>query len=170
VSVRVADLSPADQELHGHRNWHRQCVHGDRHGPVNGTFDGVINAPGNSSVHVPDLPVISGTFTGDVDLSLAILYRVPLGGIRGTFTIAQMADPSSGWLVPLPTPVVLPFQGTFRMPFAVDTHGKLAKSDRKSAAFYLADDLRTLILIRTTERSLGFPTVRLEVSFGRRAQ
>jgi hypothetical protein len=36
--------------------------------PVSGTFDVVINAPGNSSVHVPDLPVISGTFSGDVPL------------------------------------------------------------------------------------------------------
>jgi len=33
-------------------NWHRQCVHGNRHGPVSGIFDVVVNAPGNSSVHV----------------------------------------------------------------------------------------------------------------------
>jgi hypothetical protein len=135
-------------------------------GPVSGTFDVVINAPGNSSVHVPDLPVISGTFSGDVDLSLAVLHRVPLGGIRGSFTITHMADPSSGWLVALPSALVLPFNGTFRMPFATDTHGRPARSDRKSAAFYLADDLRTLILVRPTERSIGFPTVRLEASFG----
>lgn len=135
-------------------------------GPVSGSFDVVVNAPGNSSVHVPDLPVISGTFSGDVDLSLAVLNRVPLGGIRGTFTITQMADPSSGRLVALPSPLVLPFNGTFRMPFGTDTDGRPARSDRKSAAFYLADDLRTLILVRPTERSIGFPTVRLEVSFG----
>jgi hypothetical protein len=40
------------------------------------------------------------------------------------------------------------------------------RRERKSAAFYLADDLRTLILVRPTERSIGFPTVRLEVTFG----
>jgi hypothetical protein len=135
-------------------------------GPVIGTFDVVINAPGNSSVHVPSLPVISGTFSGDVDLSLAVLHRVPLGAIWGTFTIRQMADMSSGQLVALPTPVVLPFRGTFRMPFAVDRHGKAMKSDRKSATFYLSDDLRTLLPIQQTERSVGFPTVRLEVGFG----
>ena len=50
-------------------------------GPVSGTFDVVINAPGNSSVHVPDLPVISGTFSGNVDLSLAVLRHVPIGWI-----------------------------------------------------------------------------------------
>ena len=133
-------------------------------GPVTGTFDVVINAPGNSSVHVPDLPVISGTFSGDVDLSLAVLHRVPLGSIAGRFTITQMADPKTGILVP--QSVVLPFKGTFRLPFAIDTHARHVRSDRKHAAFYLADDFRTLILVQPTELSVGFPTVRLEVTFG----
>jgi hypothetical protein len=135
-------------------------------GPVSGTFDVVINAPGNSSVHVPDLPVISGTFSGQVDLSLAVLHHVPLGSIAGSFTITQTADPATGMLGPLPQPVVLPFKGTFRMPFAIDTHARHVRSDRKHAAFYLADDLRTLSLVRPTELSVGFPTVRLEVTFG----
>jgi len=135
-------------------------------GPVSGTFDVVVNAPGNSSVHVPDLPVISGTFTGNVDLSVAVLHRVPLGSIAGSFTVAQIADPATGVLVPLPQPVVLPFKGTFRMPFAMDTHAKRMRSERKRAAFYLGDDLRTPIPVEPTELSVGFPTVRLEVSFG----
>ena len=109
---------------------------------------------------------ISGTFSGDVDLSLAVLNHVPLGSIAGSFTITQMADPATGMLGPLPQSVVLPFRGTFRMPFAVDTHGRAVRRERKSAAFYLADDLRTLILLRSTERSIGFPTVRLELTFG----
>ena len=135
-------------------------------GPVSGIFDVVINAPGNSSVHVPDLPVISGTFSGNVDLSPAVLHHVPLGWIAGNFTITQMADPATGMLGPLPQPVVLPFTGTFRMPFAIDTHARRVRSDRKRAAFYLADDLETLSLVRPTELSVGFPTVRLEVTFG----
>jgi hypothetical protein len=135
-------------------------------GGVSGTFDVVVNAPGNSSVHVPDLPVISGTFQGDVDLSPAVLNRVPLGSITGTFTIAQTADPISGALSVLPQPVVLPFRGTFRMPFGLDTQAKHMRSDRRHAAFYLADDLKTLILVQPIERSVGFPTVRLEVTFG----
>ena len=135
-------------------------------GPVSGSFDVVINAPGNSSVHVPDLPVISGTFSGIVDLSLAVLSHVPLGCIVGNFTITQMADPATGLLGLLPQPVVLPFTGTFRMPFAIDTHARRARSDRQRAAFYLADDLETLSLVRPTELSVGFPTVRLEVTFG----
>src|SRR5262245_34193519 len=112
-------------------------------GPVVGTFDVVVNAPGNSSVHVPDMPVISGTFSGQVDLSLAVLYRVPLGTIRGIFTITHMADPSNGQLVSLAEPVVVPFYGTFRMPFGVAAGGQWVRSNRKNPAFYLADDMRT---------------------------
>jgi hypothetical protein len=135
-------------------------------GPVGGTFDVVINAPGNSSVHVPDLPVISGTFSGTVDLSLAVLHRVPLGSIAGSFTITQTADPATGMLVSLPQPVVLPFNGTFRMPFKLDPQGRFQRSERDRGAFYLNDDLRTVVPVMPFERSTGFPDVRLEVSFG----
>jgi len=136
-------------------------------GPVSGTFDVVVNAPGNSSVHVPDLPVISGTFTGSVDLSLAVLHRIPLGSITGTFTVtAQIADPATGMLTALSRPVVLPFSGTFRMPFKLDAHGRWRRSDRSNTAFYLADDLYTMIPVRSFERSTGFPVVRLELNFG----
>src|SRR5262252_969681 len=129
-------------------------------GPVSGTFDVVINAPGNSSVHVPDLPVISGTFQGEVDLSPAVLNHVPLGSITGSFTIARTADPISGVLTVLPQPEVLPFRGTFRMPFSLGTRHGWVRSDRQNPAFYLADNLKTLIVVQPIERSVGFPTVR----------
>jgi hypothetical protein len=132
-------------------------------GPVHGTFDVVINAPGNSKVHVPNLPVITGTFDGTVDLSLAVLSHIPLGWTAGNFTITQIAD-AGGTLIPV-TPVILPFTGTFRLPFGIDPRGKAQRSDRKHKAFYLADDFRTLIRVRDGERSVGFPTVRLELSF-----
>ena len=135
-------------------------------GPVSGTFDVVVNAPGNSSVHVPDLPVISGTFSGTVDLSPAVMNRLPLGSIEGTFTIAQVADPATGMLMDLPQPVVLPFKGTFRMPFKLGAHGRFERSQRGQAASYLHDDLRNVMPVRAFERSTGFPNVRLEVSFG----
>src|SRR5437899_6368261 len=103
-------------------------------GPVRGTFDVVINAPGNSSVHVPDLPVISGTFSGDVALSLAVLHHLPLGSIAGSFTITQTADPATGLMAALPQPVVLPFKGTFRMPFRLGAHGRFERSERNQGA------------------------------------
>ena len=135
-------------------------------GPVSGTFDVVVNAPGNSSVHVPDLPVISGTFSGAVDLSLAVLHHIPLGSIVGTFTITGTADPATGVMGALPTPIVLPFKGTFRMPFKLGAHGRFERSARDHAAYYLADDLQTRMPVRAFERSTGFPDVRLEVTFG----
>src|SRR5215468_4585947 len=135
-------------------------------GPVSGTFDVVINAPGNSSVHVPDLPVISGTFSGTVDLSPAVVNRLPLGSIEGTFTIAQVADPATGMLMDLPQPVVLPFKGIFRMPFKLGAQGRFEWSQRGQTASYLHDDLRNVMPVRAFERSTGFPNVRLEVSFG----
>lgn len=129
-------------------------------GPVSGTFDVVINAPGNSSVHVPDLPVLSGTFAGQVDLSLAVVHHVPLGFINGTFTIPQLDQNGASVLVELP------FSGTFRLPFGIDDLGRPSKSDHLHAAFYLADNFRTRIPVRPDERSVGFPPVRLEVRFG----
>jgi hypothetical protein len=135
-------------------------------GPVSGKFDVVVNAPGNSSVHVPDLPVISGTFSGAVDLSLAVLHHVPLGAIAGSFTITQTADPTTGAMLALPRPVVLPFKGTFRMPFKLGVWGRFERSERDQAAFYLDDDFHTIMPVKPYERSTGFPDVRLEVSFG----
>ncbi len=123
-------------------------------GDVWGTFAVVVNAPGNSSVHVPDLPLMTGTFKGKNDLSPAVLHGVPLGSIRGAFTID--GDPSG-------QPV--PFTGTFRLPFALDGNGRAKEPDHeREGTFYLGDD-GLLIPIRSHERTLGFPAVRLEVNF-----
>ncbi len=124
----------------------------DGKGPVSGTFAVVVNAPGNSSVHVPDLPLLKGTFSGINDLSPAILYGVPLGSISGTFKID--GDPHE-----------VPFTGTFRLPFALDRQGRAKEpDDEKEDTFYLGDDGR-LMPVQPFERVLGFPPVRLEVKF-----
>ncbi len=133
-------------------------------GGVAGRFDIVINAPGNSTVHVPDLPVISGTFSGQIDLSLAVVYHVPLGSITGTFTIPTLDQRGQ------PTLAEVPFSGTFRLPFGIDDLGRVVKrhdDDETHGAFYLADDMRTLIRVRSKARSIGFPTVRLDLRFTR---
>jgi len=116
-------------------------------GPVWGTFAVLINAPGNSDDHIPDLPVLTGTFTGDVDLSPAVQSQIPLGYLRnGQLTIDQTGQ-------------VISFSGIFRLPFTlVDPMG--FKRD-----YYLATD-GTPIPVRQHERDLGFPLVRLEVTFG----
>jgi len=124
----------------------------DGKGPVFGTFSVVINAPGNSSVHVPDLPLLTGTFSGMNDLSPAILHGIPLGSIHGTFIID--GDPQE-----------VPFSGTFRLPFALDAAGKMKEpSDERDDTFYLGDD-GELIRVQPFERVLGFPPVRLELKF-----
>lgn len=111
-------------------------------GPVWGTFAVLINAPGNSDDHVPDLPVLTGTFTGDVDLSPAVRSRIPLGYLRnGRLTIDQSGQ-------------VISFSGTFRLPF-----------NNGQRDFYVADD-GSAIPVGLYERDLGFPLVRLEVTFG----
>jgi hypothetical protein len=116
-------------------------------GPVWGTFAVLINAPGNSDDHVPDLAVLTGTFTGDADLSLAVQSQIPLGYLRnGQLTIDQTGQ-------------VISFSGTFRLPFR-QANGLGFPQD-----FYLAAD-GTPIPVRPHERDLGFPLVRLEVTFG----
>jgi hypothetical protein len=124
-------------------------------GPVWGTFGVVVDAPGNSSVHIPDLPVMTGTFQGTVDLSLAVqpLMPMPLGYLRdGTLTFDQTGQ-------------TVAFSGTFRLPFAVDDAGRAAHARGDFLpAYYLADD-GTLLWIRPHERALGFPLVRLEIQF-----
>ncbi len=107
----------------------------------------------------------SGAFSGAVDLSLAVLHHVPLGSITGTFTIMRTADPATGMLGISRSPIVLPFNGTFRMPFKHGGQGRFERSERDRAASYLADDLHTLIPVKAFERSTGFPDVRLEVRF-----
>jgi len=124
----------------------------DGKGPVSGTFSVVVNAPGNSSVHVPDLPLLTGTFSGINDLSPAILHGIPLGSIQGTFVIDGEAQQ-------------VPFTGTFRLPFALDATGKVKEpNDEREDAFYLGDN-RELIRVQPFERVLGFPPVRLELKF-----
>jgi hypothetical protein len=128
-------------------------------GPVSGTFAVVVNAPGNSSVHIPDLPVLTGTFQGLIDFRAPVLFGIPIGLVEGSFALNDQAGH--------PTGVTLPFSGTFRLPFALDARGNATEIENEDKpAFYLADD-GSLIRVRHNERNLGLPTVRLEVHFAR---
>jgi len=53
------------------------------------------------------------------------------------------------------------------MPFAIDSRARHVRTDRKHTAFALADDFKMLSLVQPTELSVGFPTVRLELSLAR---
>ena len=114
-------------------------------GSVFGTFAVVVNSPLNGPVHVPDVPTLTGTFTGVIDLSLTILpVPIPLGFVTGgTFTIDQTGQ-------------ALPFSATVRVPFVLTPGGP---------ALYLADDRTTPFAARPVDQAIGFPLVRLEIRF-----
>jgi hypothetical protein len=58
------------------------------------------------------------------------------------------------------------FSGVFRLPFAVSNgHKEKARKDTRDA-YYLGDNDK-LIKVRKDEMALGYPTVRIEVTFGR---
>jgi hypothetical protein len=57
-----------------------------------------------------------------------------------------------------------PFTGVFRLPFTVDKRGWRHRAHSSKEAFYLGDHGQ-LIKVQPDERSLGFPTVRVEIDF-----
>jgi len=122
-------------------------------GPVSGKFAVVVNAPGNSSAHIPDFPILTGTFEGTNDLSLAVLGGVPIGFIRGSFRVDQTGQ-------------VLPFSGTFRLPFALTASGEdLKEAEEDDEKHFYLDDNGLLIEVGDHERVLGLSPVRLEITF-----
>ncbi len=114
-------------------------------GTVSGTYAVVINL--DNAVDAPEYVVQTGTFSGEMDLSMR-----PLGTIVGTVT-------------PGGTSLQIPFTGRFRLPFKVDSRGKKHTAKRGDTAFYLADDAKTKIPLQVWELSLASPLVRLELKF-----
>jgi hypothetical protein len=115
-------------------------------GVVEGTFAVVLQD--DNKVDAPEYVVMNGSFGGQMDLSMR-----PLGKITGTFTASGGAEP-------------VPFCGTFRLPFGLTWDGQRENPRRGYLAYYLHDDKTTLIPVLTTEKSIGMPTVRLELKFG----
>jgi hypothetical protein len=113
----------------------RSRVDGAGVGPVEGTFEVLVQD--DNPVDAPEIVVARGTLAGVIDLSPSVRAGVPRGTIRGRFAAAGAAGA---------------FAGTFRLPFL---HG-----GRPS---YLMDD-GAVVAAEADERSLGVPTVRLELS------
>jgi len=113
-------------------------------GGVDGTFAVVVQ--GDNATDAPEFVVMNGLFKGAMDLS-----KRPLGKISGTFTPTGATQPTA-------------FCGIFRLPFSI-AKGKRDLPARHVQAYYLADDFTTLIPVQKAELSLGWPTVRLELSF-----
>jgi len=120
-------------------------------GTLSGKYTVVVQD--NNAVDAPEFVVITGSFTGDADLSWAMSGHAPLGFItNGVGTI----DGYDG--------ATFKFHGTFRLPFALDESGRRGRPWRDADAYYLNDDLKPFE-VKASERSLGMPTVRLEIDF-----
>jgi hypothetical protein len=120
-------------------------------GTLSGSYAVVVQ--GDNDVDAPEFVVMTGTFSGDADLSLSMSRQAPLGFItNGVGTI----DGRTG--------AAFKFTGTFRLPFSVDDGGRHHRARREVEAYYM-DDNGHLKEIKDHERSLGVPTVRLEIEF-----
>jgi hypothetical protein len=119
-------------------------------GGVSGTFAVVVQD--DNAADAAEYVVMNGAFRGEMDLSIR-----PLGRIAGTFT-------------PSGSTQAVKFCGTLRLPFAMTTKGKREMPKRNGAAYYLADDFKTLIPVQKAEMSLGQATVRFELNFDRNCQ
>jgi hypothetical protein len=126
----------------------------DGKGTLGGTFAVVVQD--NNVVDAPEFVVMTGSFAGDADLSLPFAKVAPIGFLTG----------GKGCIdgYPCDTPAFT-FSGTFRLPFETDPNRHRVKSRRYLGAYYLADDFSTLLPVEPNERSIGLPTVRLEIKF-----
>jgi hypothetical protein len=120
-------------------------------GTLGGTYAVVVQ--GDNEVDAPEFVIMTGTFYGKADLSLSLSGQAPLGVITdGVGTIDGSSEAS------------FKFSGTFRLPFAVDQLGRRQRPSRDWDAYYL-DAHGHLLTVKNHERSLGMPTVRLEIDF-----
>lgn len=129
-------------------------------GTLSGTFAVVVQ--GDNPVDAPEFVVMTGSFSGTMQALVDASFRpLPLIAITsGVFTPEQvLAYPAAAFgFGPAK------FGGTFRLPFALGANGEKEKVRRHQAAFYLGDDGRP-VRVQRDELSLGWPTVRVEISF-----
>jgi len=124
-------------------------------GTLSGTFAVVVQ--GDNLVDGPEFVIMTGTFKGDADLSQSLAGVAPLGLItNGVAAIDANGDGQPD--------LTVNFRGRFRLPFALDEAGGHGKPRRDRDAYYLNDEGGP-IKVRDNERSLGVPTVRLEITF-----
>jgi hypothetical protein len=149
-----------------------------------GTFAVVVNA--DNLIDAPEYVVMTGTFGGDMFLTAPaeLTGKKQTAGGPATQRINLMNgvfEPKNilGWSPEqLATAMKAPvealglapaaFSGVFRLPFAV-TKGQKERPRLRllGDVYYYLSDTDRLIRVRRDEMALGFPTVRIEVHFGR---
>lgn len=139
--------------------------------PPAGGFSVVINL--DNTTDAPEFVVMRGQFEGTmqvlVDTSVNPPRQLPLIAITGgTLTpVDVLGLPISHiHMLGLDPANYAPvsFSGVFRLPFGVDRRGRRWRPRFGQEAVYLGDRGQ-LIKVRPDERSLGFPTVRVEIDF-----
>lgn len=113
-------------------------------GPV--TADIQVLVQDANQVDAPEVVVIKGRVHGTLDMSPAFLRQIPLGSITGRFTASGVpGSPAAGFSGSGA------FNGVFRIPF-----------EHNGRPSYLLDN-GSIEPVRSHERALGIPTVRLEI-------
>jgi hypothetical protein len=122
-------------------------------GTLAGSYSVVVQ--GDNKVDAPEFVIMTGTFKGDADLSPSMSGQAPIGYItNGVATIDGQS-------------AVFKFTGTFRLPFALDDTGRYRNYRpwwSELEAYYL-DSNGNPKRVKDSERSLGRPTVRIEIDF-----
>ena len=114
--------------------------------------DGSTVVQGDNPTDGPEYVVSTWHFKGVVDLSYAVKGVAPLGYLSGQITVDGVLG-------------VFPVTGTFRLPFTIDkATGKRVRPQRNRNAYYLGDDFQP-VPVRLEELSLGWPSVRLDLTF-----
>jgi hypothetical protein len=115
-------------------------------GPIRGTM--FVMAEFRNAADAPELEILSADFTGQLDLSAALLQQIPRGTIVGKYSArGEKNSIMDGYKIQGA------FEGVFRIPFL---YGQQAS--------YLLDDGR-VVPLEVNEYSIGQPTPRLELTF-----
>jgi len=115
-------------------------------GPIRGTM--FVMAEFRNAADAPELEILSADFSGELDLSPALLHQIPRGTIVGKYSArGEKNTIMDGYKVQGD------FQGVFRIPFLYGPQPS-----------YLLDDGR-VVPLELNEYSIGQPTPRLELMF-----
>jgi len=116
-------------------------------GTLGGTFSVVVQ--GDNLVDAGEFVIMTGTFFGDADLSPAFAGVAPLGYITNGVVGVEGKD------------LKFKFSGTFRMPVSIKGY----RSDPLQLDAYYVGPQGAPVWVKANERSLGVPTVRIEIKF-----
>jgi hypothetical protein len=107
-----------------------------------------VMAEFRNAADAPELEILSADFSGELDLSPALLHQIPRGTIVGKYSArGEKNSIMDGYKIQGA------FEGVFRIPFLYGPQPS-----------YLLDDGR-VVPLELNEYSIGQPTPRLELTF-----